>query len=247
MQCTQAIHPKRHGFVSRSGIPRYYESGFYYLQSRYYYPSIGRFINADGLISSELEGGLNLFEYCANDPIQYSDSTGLIRNYNVMMADSGSGGGGGGLLLALGILAVSNPNNAKLVSYVSSVIQDVAEQTKNTLLGNTVYLLRDEQGVVQYVGRTINPEKRAAAHKRNPYRNGLKMEVVASGLTLLQAKAVEQACMAYHHTINTLDKKNNQINGIASWRWLEYIPIAESGLAYSWNQVTNEILYWTGN
>jgi len=54
------------------------ETGLYYLQSRYYNPDWGRFINADDEIAG-LNGGLlgnNVFSYCFNDPINYADSNG---------------------------------------------------------------------------------------------------------------------------------------------------------------------------
>ena len=53
------------------------ETGWYYLNSRYYDPSVGRFINADGIIGAN--GGLqgyNIFAYCNNDPVNHSDPTG---------------------------------------------------------------------------------------------------------------------------------------------------------------------------
>ena len=56
------------------------ETGFYYLQTRYYDPEICRFINADDyeLIStlSEVPGQLNLYAYCGNNPIMFTDETG---------------------------------------------------------------------------------------------------------------------------------------------------------------------------
>ena len=54
------------------------ETGFYFLQSRYYDPEPGRFLNADSVISGMLESvhGYNLFAYCDNNPINKSDSTG---------------------------------------------------------------------------------------------------------------------------------------------------------------------------
>ena len=53
------------------------ETGFYYLQSRYYDPEIGRFINADGQLNQqESISGYNLFAYCNNDPINMIDSDG---------------------------------------------------------------------------------------------------------------------------------------------------------------------------
>lgn len=51
------------------------ETGLYYLQSRYYSPDIGRFINADGQFGEDILGS-NLFAYCANCPINYSDYFG---------------------------------------------------------------------------------------------------------------------------------------------------------------------------
>ena len=53
------------------------ETGLYYLQSRYYNPTIGRFINADTFVSTG-QGilGHNMFAYCKNNPVLYSDSTG---------------------------------------------------------------------------------------------------------------------------------------------------------------------------
>ena len=55
------------------------ESGLYYLQSRYYDPNIGRFINADALITTG-QGllGNNMFAYCNNNPVLYSDRYGTI-------------------------------------------------------------------------------------------------------------------------------------------------------------------------
>ena len=55
------------------------ESGFYYLQSRYYDPTTGRFINADGYVSTG-QGftGTNMFAYCGNNPVCRSDPEGHL-------------------------------------------------------------------------------------------------------------------------------------------------------------------------
>ena len=53
------------------------ETGFYFLQSRYYDPTVGRFINADGYVSTgQGISGYNMFAYCGNDPVNRSDPTG---------------------------------------------------------------------------------------------------------------------------------------------------------------------------
>ncbi len=53
------------------------ELGFYYLNSRYYDPAVGRFINADVYVSTG-HGilGYNMFAYCYNNPILYFDIGG---------------------------------------------------------------------------------------------------------------------------------------------------------------------------
>ncbi len=53
------------------------ETGFYYLQSRYYDPAISRFINADSYGSTgQAFLGTNMFAYCNNNPVDRVDSTG---------------------------------------------------------------------------------------------------------------------------------------------------------------------------
>ena len=53
------------------------ETKWYYLQSRYYNPEVGRFLNADGYITTG-QGVLsyNMFAYCGNNPVMYSDPSG---------------------------------------------------------------------------------------------------------------------------------------------------------------------------
>ena len=53
------------------------ETGLYYLQSRYYDPEIGRFINADAFVSTGQDIiGCNVFVYCSNNPVLLSDPFG---------------------------------------------------------------------------------------------------------------------------------------------------------------------------
>ena len=82
-----------------------HETGLYYLQSRYYDPEIGRFINADAFASTG-QGvlGNNMFAYCRNNPVSRIDVTGMADAdcYNedgeLLSSDdieNRSGGGGG--------------------------------------------------------------------------------------------------------------------------------------------------------
>ena len=54
-----------------------FETGFYYLQSRYYDPAIRRFINADNVLYTGNDFiGLNLYSYCGNNPVDRIDDEG---------------------------------------------------------------------------------------------------------------------------------------------------------------------------
>ena len=54
------------------------ETGFYYLQSRYYDPANRRFINADTYSSTDPGDaiGCNMFAYCGNNPVMRNDYSG---------------------------------------------------------------------------------------------------------------------------------------------------------------------------
>ena len=76
------------------------ETGFYYLQSRYYDPEIGRFISMDDVSYLGADGTVlsyNSFAYCGNNPVMGYDPYGTF--------DWGSLAKGAGWL-AVGITAV---------------------------------------------------------------------------------------------------------------------------------------------
>jgi len=56
------------------------ETGYYYLMSRYYNSTVGRFLNADGyLMASDTVLSTNMYAYCENSPVIYLDSNGLVK------------------------------------------------------------------------------------------------------------------------------------------------------------------------
>ena len=77
------------------------ETGFYYLQSRYYDPEVGRFLNADNIgylgEGSNLTS-YNLFAYCGNNPVTGYDPAGTLDWGNLF---KGSG------WLAVGVTAIA--------------------------------------------------------------------------------------------------------------------------------------------
>ena len=104
------------------------QTWFYYLQSRYYDPAIGRFINADVYVSTG-QGvlGNNMFAYCNNSPVQKKDIGGtipsdtLIPHYN--QYDYSYGGGGGPVIVSGYLLE-------KLIDRLSAVSMTTRSQDK---------------------------------------------------------------------------------------------------------------------
>jgi len=59
----------------------------YYLQSRYYVPAWGRFLNADGYVNANGDLiGFNMYAYCSNNPVIHSDPSGK-RKISLILAE----------------------------------------------------------------------------------------------------------------------------------------------------------------
>jgi RHS repeat-associated protein len=86
------------------------ETGWYYLQSRYYLSEIGRFLNVDiyNVVSDDILR-VNQFSYSINNPINFSDYCGtncisFVDEPIENQTRCGKGGGGaGGLLILMGL------------------------------------------------------------------------------------------------------------------------------------------------
>ena len=79
------------------------DTGLYYLQSRYYNPEIGRFINADAVENLGASGttiGYNLFAYCENNPIMGYDLEGTV-NWKGFWCGVGITAIGAGIIVAM--------------------------------------------------------------------------------------------------------------------------------------------------
>ena len=114
------------------------ETGFYYLETRYYDPSVMRFINADDYelvvaLSCGIPGELNLYSYCANNPILYMDAGGN----SVVIA--------GGMLLFGALAAMIFVE----VLYIESTTH-VIENTINYVLApleESIYNIKNKKGI----------------------------------------------------------------------------------------------------
>ena len=95
------------------------ESGLYYLNSRYYDPQTGRFINADA--PEILDGGNdhllenNLFAYCFNDPVNRFDDSGNWSLPNWAKSAIGAAA------IAVGVIATAATGGAAAPVLVASL------------------------------------------------------------------------------------------------------------------------------
>ena len=84
------------------------ETGLYYLQSRYYDPQVGRFLNADVFYSTG-QGffGNNMFAYCGNQPVNNIDPHGM---WTLGLSIGGSAFFWLGVSVSIGIFIDDNGN-----------------------------------------------------------------------------------------------------------------------------------------
>jgi RHS repeat-associated protein len=66
-----ATNGGRFQYTGQAWLP---ELGLYYYKARIYSPTLGRFLHPDPV---GYEGGINIYAYVANDPINAEDSSGL--------------------------------------------------------------------------------------------------------------------------------------------------------------------------
>ena len=125
------------------------ETGLYYLQSRYYNPELGRFISADGYVSTG-QGfvGYNMFAYCLNNPVNYSDKSGdLADSYSGWLGDLA------GELFYEWITGNEHPNHQarelenEITRQQNKMIADVAEKVWDAY--QTGYALEQENIMLQ--------------------------------------------------------------------------------------------------
>ena len=102
------------------------ETGLYFLQTRYYDPVVGRFISRDSIEYADPETicGLNLYAYCGNNPVMYSDPYGTTAWWEWLLGALVVVGLVAGSLLTGGVVAAVFAGAAigAGLSYASQVI-----------------------------------------------------------------------------------------------------------------------------
>lgn len=246
------------------------ETGLYYLQSRYYDSTVGRYVNGDAYLSTG-SGllGYNMFAYCNNNPTLSMDSAGTLPSVSKFLATVAAGAailtvaaicvvaapvliGVGSIAAAASavassaavIAAATVTAVATATSIASAVVENKANQKTKSY---TVYTLSNpDTKEVTYVGRTSNYRTRMAAHALNPLRKNLEPNIVYENLDYYQARAAEQILIIHYSTIDKTNKAKNQINGVNPNR-KDYLSIMRKGFGITEaldSILTNELLIY---
>lgn len=127
-------------------------TGQYYMRARYYHPRWGRFLQED----SYQGDGLNLYAYCGNNPVAYSDP----RGYRKKCAMEGKIGGDGGegysvdpIMLPVDIAEGKIVNGAYVTNPTAHNITDYINEGSNYLgskhmNGNYTYVIDMDGNII---------------------------------------------------------------------------------------------------
>ena len=158
------------------------ETGFYYVSSRYYDPEVGRYLNADGYVSTG-QGilGNNMFAYCGNNPVNNCDPSGQFFISALLV---------GGLVLGSALLlsGCSAKPEPKPEPYKSA--DDAARAFSEQVYSSSAYI-RHEYSTEIY-SRTVKGE---TTYNYNPPRAGKPHSASVGNSTQKGTKVV-----AYAHT-----------------------------------------------
>ena len=129
-------------------------SGTYYMRSRYYQPTTGRFLTADTIhsVSRKMPNGqelvdplsLNLYTYCHNNPVMYIDENG----HWVQIALGALAGGIFGGVSDLTIQLIANKGNTDNINWRSVGASFAAGAISGGMAGATAGLSLTLQGTI---------------------------------------------------------------------------------------------------
>jgi hypothetical protein len=183
-----------------------------------------------------------MFAYCGNNPINTLDSNGFATE-RIAQANNYARDSATVLSVAIALAVVAHQTNKEETAI------SVKTATSTNQGDYTVYFLHAVDGNnsnIVYVGRvkTANLDARLRYHDTRDRA----LSYYIPGLTYGQCRAMEQAGMMYHHTINRNDPRYNQIRGISPKNKNRYTYLAEIFDAVNRGTYTDSIYlpvsYW---
>ena len=137
-------------------------------------------------------------------------------------------------IIAIGAIYSASPAGQAALEGAISSLEDFKEETRETVIeitesakvekkenkDNCVYVMRDQNNQVAYVGRTNNPQRRQREHNLDPSKSDLQpLEVVYSGLTRGEARVVEQVLISAYILDNLYNARREiAVSNIGNYR-----------------------------
>ena len=130
------------------------ETGFYYLNTRYYDPEVGRFINADSVLDNRGVNTINMFAYCGNNPVNNIDSDGKWIIGTIVGGVIGGLAGGLGALVSGKSVAAGVITGAATGAALGAVVDIVTSAGLST--GVSLAIIGAASGVISGAGNVGN-------------------------------------------------------------------------------------------
>ena len=112
------------------------ETGLYYLQSRYYNPQWGRFLNADGYVNANGDlVGFNMYAYCSNNPVMYSDPFGESILLTVLISALAGAAIGAAIKYVPDVISEVKSDGFQVMDFINPIKQNWKEYTIAALKG----------------------------------------------------------------------------------------------------------------
>ena len=165
------------------------ETGMYYLQSRYYNGSWGRFTNADAIIGQPGDIlSFNMFAYCHNNPVNMSDESGYLPKW-----------------LKKAAKVVKKTYN-KVVKKVKAVYNTVKKSVVNTWNS----LSKKTQSILSSVGKVIKETSAAIGDSKAGEKLAKKMKPKEC-IEYSKDKGLYGLCRSYTKTPSLTTKVLNKV------------------------------------
>ena len=228
------------------------ETGWYFLNARYYSPEWRRFISPDdtAYLDSESVNGLNLYCYCNNDPVNYADPSGhsvvaLILGITAVLGFGLAVGGvatDNNLMTAIGLTMLAMP---ALISGIGAIATGA---TYLGIIGGVTAAAGAGSGlfaVTEYIEAFTGNNWMIDAGMSEEWYNGLMLTTA----TLATAGTIATGVLTSIGNVATPDQMINSISKNPNrWKIVKEAQEAATGRKYrrATSYYRNYINKWTG-
>ena len=227
--------------------------GLYFLKTRYYDPEIGRFMTIDDIayLDPESINGLNLYAYCLNNPIIYSDPTGHSATLAIILGIVALAGlittciGVGtnnNIVTAIGLTMVAVP------ALISGVVALVSGATYLSLVGGATALAGVGSGIfalAEYQEAFTGNNWMLDAGMSENWYNGLMITIAALATAGTMATGV---LTSIGNAVTPNQMMNSFQNNPNRWKTVkELIEQSRGGNKGGISTYSNYINKWTGS